>query len=225
MKVIGYHIAKGMVFSTDKSCTSDNLLEGMLSKQEALRVLFNLDYSLADILKSLGVTEEEGNTMLLTTFLFKPPYKLRYIPGKFLSIKKNTSFAYYSNASQYKVFPLSYLSKDPSELILEAKKVGERVCSVFKDLGINTTSLTNPIRVYEKSHKFKTEPLEDQINSLAGAFCTQDEVGRKVIQKILAGLVVSESTKEDSEEIVTLDRAIKEHKWSELGKIRQAVRK
>ena len=150
MKVLGYHISPtAIVTSEGEVCTVKHPLEFLLQpKRDTIRILYNLDYSVPFITTEGRLDYKE---LVQTTKLKVPPYHIRYIPGKLLSIKRVGAFAYYTDANQYVKYPKTDNSLSPIVLATRAKDVGDRVYSVLQELGLEVTSLTSPVRVYEKT--------------------------------------------------------------------------
>lgn len=220
MRVVGYHIGEGMIASTDNGVVPSPPLEYLLlPKKDSIRILLHLDYSMANLLRFIGVSKKEGEELLLTTNLRISPYKIRYIPGKLFSIKRARAFSYFSDASQYTQLDNTLLSNSPQELADKAKEIGEEVCKVLSDLGFQATSLVNPIKAYEKTPP-KTLPLQ-QINWLYKEMETSGMVKKNVIHKLIQGLVEGEEKKLKGGglEPITLSTAIKKNRWSQLGKL------
>jgi hypothetical protein len=154
MKVLGYHISdKGVINSDGETSLSLSLVEFLLQpKDGTIRVLYDLDYSIGSILKSLKLTVRETAVLCDTTKFRLPPYQLRYVTGKFLSIKRVNAFSYFSNASQYsKRNTDAELTLQPLTLAKLAESVGKEVLGIFSELGIEAESLTSPARAYERT--------------------------------------------------------------------------
>jgi len=154
MRVLGYHALDGAAINSDNEEPKNlSLVEFLLQpKDSTIRVFYDLDYSIGFISKSLKLTTREVAILCDTTKFRLPPYHLRYVTGKFLSIKRTNAFSYFSNASQYtKRNTDTELTLQPFTLAKLAKGVGEEVLGIFSELGIETESLTSPARAYEKT--------------------------------------------------------------------------
>ena len=153
MIVLGYHISeKGAVNSDKEEPKHLSLVEFLLQpKNGTIRVLYDLDYSVGLVIKSLKLTLRETATLCDTTKFHLPPYHLRYVTGKFISIKRANAFSYFSNASQYVKYPNEDLVLNNLLLAERAKATGELVVSILGELGIESTSLTSPARAYERT--------------------------------------------------------------------------
>jgi len=177
MKVLGYHISdRGTVNSDGEVPNSLSLVEYLLQpKDSTIRVFYDLSYSIGFLLTSLKFTTKELKVLREETKFRLPPYHFRYVPEKFLSIKRATAFSYFSNASQYLKYPISDLSLTPLTLANRAKNTGELVRNILNGLGIEVVSLTSPARAYEKS----------QVNLLFKEMQkSADEVRKNIIDSI-----------------------------------------
>ncbi len=173
MKILGYHIANGaIVNSNNEVVTNSPYLEFLLTpKEDTIRVVFNLDYSIANLLKMIEIEEIEGHELNNETYLTIHPYKLRYIPHKFFSAKRIEHFVYYSDTQQYAKNNSELLNKDPLELAQLAKEIGEKVYVSLVELGLYPKSITSPIRPYEAEIMTKSDlPTIDNIPEQAGLF-------------------------------------------------------
>lgn len=178
MEVLGYHLSdKGLVDSNGDAPKNQSYVEFLLKpKQGVIRVFYDLDYSMPLLLKALKLTEREEEVLRSSTKFHLPPYHLRYIPGRFASIKRASAFSYFSDSRQYRKFPNTDLAMNPLTLAMRAKSTGELVRSILEELGIETTSLTSPARAYEKA---QVEFLYQEREKAAG-----NEVKRCIIDGI-----------------------------------------
>lgn len=153
MEVLGYHLSDGgLVDSNGDVPKNQSHVEFLLQpKQGVIRVFYDLDYSVPLLLKALKLTEREEEVLRSSTKFHLPPYHLRYVPGKFASIKRASAFSYFSNSNQYVGHTNADLSTNSLVLARRAKSTGELVRGIFGELGIGTTSLTSPARAYEKT--------------------------------------------------------------------------
>jgi hypothetical protein len=217
MRVTGYHISNNTIVSTDNEIFSDGeaCFESLLQpKEDTIRMLYHLEYSVASLLRMARISRTAGQELLYTTSLTTRPYRLRYIQGKFFSIKRTGAFAYFSNSGQYANFPNEWLLKDASELAGKAQEVGYRVLDVLKELGIDATSLTNPYRAYERT------PVPVELARLMEE--ETDKVKQNVMRGIAIGLLERDlkADRNDGHPLpITLDVAIKENRWDDLGKL------
>lgn len=218
MKVIGYHISENGIISSDNEefKASDECFEWLLKpKPDAIRMLYHIEYNVANLLRMARIGKEAGRELLYTTSLIVRPYTLRYVPGKLFSIKRKGAFAYFSNAGQYSSFPSEWLTRDARELALKAQEVGYKALDALRELGIEATSLTNPYRAYEKSPAAVklAQMMEEET----------DEIKRNVMRKIALGIIEieMEQAKQNGLKPVTLDVAIKENRWGDLGKLNE----
>lgn len=152
MNVVGYHITdEGLVVdSYGRVPFGTTPVEFLLRPQpDTIRMIYDLGYSIGGVVTLFGKTTDDlGDGAAKLT---KLPYHLKYIPKKFFSIKRVGAFVYFADSSQYVGYPESDLSLGPLVLATRAKEVGERVYQILKELGIDATSLTSPVRAYEKT--------------------------------------------------------------------------
>ena len=178
MKVLGYHISDKEVLNSDGEVPGNlSIAEFLLRpKDDTIRIFFDLDYSMNFLLHSLKVNQRGASILVDTTKYHIPPYNLRYVPGRFMSIKRSNGFSYYSSASQYVKYNTSELALNPATLAERAKQTGEMVRDILKGLGIETTSLTSPARAYERSQvEFLFKEMQKS---------RDDEVRSKIIDSI-----------------------------------------
>lgn len=154
MKILGYYISdKTIVNSEGEVCGLRTPLEFLLeSKLDTIRMLYDLNHCVLNLSSMLGINYSKLSE---ATKLDKAPYHLRFIPNKLFSVKKPGAFSYYADASQYIKYPdegLRYqVDLPPLVLATRAKEVGDKVYKVLTELGLEVTSLTSPIRAYEKT--------------------------------------------------------------------------
>ena len=218
MRVVGYHVDGKVVVNTDGEVFRDGeeCFEGLLQpKEDSIRMFYHLEYSVANLLKMAHIEKEAGKELLNTTILNIRPYKLRYVPGKLFSIKRAGAFSYFSNAGQYISFPNEWLLRDAKELAGKAQEVGYRALEVLKELGVDATSLINPYRAYEK------EPVPVDLSNLVAE--ESDEVKRNVMRKVALGILERDLKVDvgNGPMPITLDVAIKENRWGDLGKLNE----
>jgi hypothetical protein len=188
MKILGYHIGQGIIVNSDGETQNlgSYLKYLTIPRKDTLRVLFSLDLSIGHLLKMLNCGTDKENQLLNTTRLTLESYDIRYIPNKFLSIKKNSSFAYYSDMGQY-VSPSAEDIVTPSQVLANrAKVIGEHVYFILSALGCNPTSLNNPVKAYDESIlNNKDIPVKSQIMSLLEEKRIINELSSSIIDKIM----------------------------------------
>lgn len=179
MKVLGYHIDEDGVVNSDGDTPGKlTLIEFLLRpKEDTIRIFFDLDCSIPFLLRTLKFTPTEEESLRTTTKYHLPPYQLRYVEGRFMSVKRANGFAYFANAFQYvNLSPHSFFRVKPAVLAEKAKSIGETVRDILKGLGIETTSLTSSARAYEKSQvEFLAKELGNSSNN---------DIRRRVIESI-----------------------------------------
>lgn len=173
MRVIGYSISDGIITNTDgETCNKPPYLEFLLTrKPESIKVFWNLSYNIANLLKLINVTKEEGKKLQSNTELFIPPYRLRFIPGKFFSVHKNVTTGFFNDASQYFKISGNDFLKSPFRQATEAKEIGEKVFNSFNELGLQPKTITSPVAAYEKAVLSKLDlPTVDDLPEEAGLY-------------------------------------------------------
>jgi len=164
MNIIGYHISDVIANSNGEVCSEPPYLEWLLAQgsKDTIQVMYHMDYDVANLLRLLEFTEEEGQKLLkrgkfsiLTT---SGRYSIFYIPGKYFSVSKgvhmNRPYAVFSNMAQYMdvrfhsnpVYLTSYLIENACK----AKLIGEQVYEALVSIGLLPTVLTSPISAYRK---------------------------------------------------------------------------
>lgn len=169
MEILGYHITEFQVVTSDGDICKANLLEFLLLPRiNTIRMLYSVDYSLPNLADLVHLSVEEQHFLVETTKLSVPPYHLRYLPGKLLSVKRQGAFSFYADSQQYHKYPDTDMEMLPSSLAKRARETGRRVYQVLEELGIEATSLTSPARAYEKSqisklYKEKVSSSDDKV--------------------------------------------------------------
>lgn len=165
-KIVGFH-AKNTVIANSEGeiIESPPYLKGLLQHSEkTIQTFYHIESCVESLLSILGIQGSVKDELLITTKLCIPPYKYRYIPDKFFSIKRNNHhLSYFCNMSQY------FLEFNDNKLQMldgesdrdyclrmanEAKEVGLKVYSALSELGLYPTSLTSLSRIYELGREF-----------------------------------------------------------------------
>ena len=221
VRVVGYSISEKGTINTDGESPEDSLLEFLLvPKKDAIRLFYHLEFNVAGLLRQLRISRQEGMELLYTTKLHFYPYKLRYIPGKLFSAKREGAFSYFGDANQYVHYPSRDLLEEPAVLAGRAGEVGGRVCEVLEEMGIEPTSLVNPARSYEKEEN----PLPT-LEKVVQLYLDWKEKGKSelrgvVVQRIIHGITeVVPEVATDGVVPVSLDVAIRKRQWGKLGKL------
>lgn len=182
MRIVGYHISGKVIANSDgEVCIEPPYLDFLLGqKLDAIKVLYHMDYNLADLLGLINLTEAEAGKLQTENRLYISPYTLKYIAGKFFSIKKGRQYDYllanFSNMSQYKSVRLeeNETVEDCLAKAREAQKIGERVYAVLLAVGLHPISLTSPINAYEKEILARMDlPTIDDMPEEAGYYAYQ----------------------------------------------------
>jgi len=159
LRIVGYHITPQdeiTIANSDGEFIKgkERILYWLLtSKPGTIRIFYNVDYAVAQILKALNLTKEQGQILSDTNTLWYPPYELHYVTNKYFNIQKGQGkgsfFVNYSDASQYFDWTLSE-NDDAQEKADKAREMGEQVYDGLSSIGLHPTALTSPIRCYEK---------------------------------------------------------------------------
>ena len=175
MKVIGYYCNnKGLLVNSDGDHTDTSpYLDFILrdstrpnEKEQTIQIFYNINYNVANILKTIGITKEQGAKLNSTEELLIPPYKLKYVPNKFFSIKKGSYFCNVSDASQYGNLRLE--DDEPLDTCImranKAAQIGQQVLEGMNSIGLYPTSITSPIRAFEREKLAKLDlPILENI--------------------------------------------------------------
>lgn len=167
MRIVGYHIAYNMIANSDGEyleygdVPDDGLAAYWLSfllqdKPDAIKVLYHLNYSAAQLLRMLKVGPQSGRLLMTASKLKMSPeerFELGYISGKYISVKEFDRFTGFSDMYQY--HRQEVIDGEPTiEVCLqkasEAQAVGEDVYQALCKMGLHPDTLTSPIRVWEK---------------------------------------------------------------------------
>jgi len=114
-----------------------------------MRVMYDLDYSVRNLMKKIGEEVPLDSTKIRIGV-----YRINYVAGKLFSVKRAKAFVFFANASRYVTYPEDDLNLDSVILAERARDVGEHVYTILSELGINVTSLINPVRTYERQIKW-----------------------------------------------------------------------
>ncbi len=182
MRVIGFHISNGIVANSDGEVTTKPpYLDALLQpKPDTIKVFYHIGYNFANLLKMIEVTEEEAKKLHDAGQLIISPYKLKYIPNKFLSISKGfykgNPFATFCDVNQYATAQLQ--ADDTIETCLAkartAKETGEQVYKALSSLSLHPTTLASPVRAFEKEVLSRMKlPTVDDMPEDAGYYAYQ----------------------------------------------------
>ena len=184
MRILGYHISNGIIANSDGEHTIEPpFLDFLLQpKTDTIKVFYHLGYNVANLIKLINLTKEEAKRLHDTSKLRLPPYELTYPAGKsrFFSAKKGyyfgNPFATFSDMSQYSPAELNEAETVESCTAKAklAKITGEIVYGALAKLGCHPTSLTSPIKVFEKEYLKKLAlATVDDIPEEAGYYAYQ----------------------------------------------------
>jgi len=175
MKIIGYYCNNSglIVNSEGRNRAEPPYLDFLLqdkfedfdNSSKIIQVFYNINYNVANLLRDIHITKEQGKLLNDNEELFIPPYKIKYVQGKFLSIKKGSYFTNISDISQYCNVKME---GDESLHVCiakakEAAQVGMQVLEGMYSIGLHPVTITSPIRAFEKEklEKLSLPTLED----------------------------------------------------------------
>ena len=175
MRIIGYHISNGIIANSDgEIVTEPSFLDFLLEpKPDSIKIFYHIGYNIANLLKMIDFTKEKAKKLHDTEKLYMAPYMLKYAPNKFFSLSKGSYWAFFCNANQYSLAqldnsdtPISCLAKAN-----KAKEAGKQVYDTLTSVGLHPTTLTSPVRVYEKEVLNKLDlPTVDDMPEDAGEY-------------------------------------------------------
>lgn len=179
-RIIGYHISLNSdvltVVNTDNQVMKAKLgdpqhpiIDFLLqNKGNSIKVFYHLGYSVACLLRFLEITKEQAGNLLETQKFDLYPYNFQHLPHKYFSIKSiyrdphgDKPFSNFSDMSQFSPWFLSP-NDDLREKAEEAKSKGEVFYKALTDLGLHPTTLTSPIRAFEKEILSKCDQPTDR---------------------------------------------------------------
>jgi len=169
MRIIGYHISDGLIVNSDgEFCKLPPWLNFLAAnKGDSIKTLYHLDYSVACLLKMIGLPIELCKELLETSDLrfdvvdgqftrLEPDDKnpvgfvVQYIPRKWFSIKdcSTRQWAGFSDMLQYHNKALD--GQPPEKYAEIAEITGQQVYDALVKLGLHPKSLSSPISAYSK---------------------------------------------------------------------------
>lgn len=160
-KVIGYHCKDGLLVASDGWQCSSKPVTSLLSRctqEKNIHIACHLDYFVAQILKMVEMDEESLRKLWLNTEIVIPPFRISYIPRKFLALSEigwaDDNFFVICDANQYEYWSFSQDigSQDPIIGARFAQQAGQKIYDALIDLGLNPSTLVSPIRAWEKEH-------------------------------------------------------------------------
>jgi hypothetical protein len=163
-QIIGFHLVKGIT-----ACSSGETVVGSDRKPhlelllkynypQYTCVFYHMDSALSIIVGHLYKLKEEQVKKLLDDGSLKGSQtEIRYIPGKFASIRNGSQFrsplSMYSDMGQFNA-DTSFENNETVDMVLAKAKsaadLGEKTVSAAKKLDIDANVLTSPIRIFEK---------------------------------------------------------------------------
>ncbi len=185
MDIVGFHVKNTTIANSEgEVISSPPYLKWLLGHpQKTIQTLYDMESCIGYLLDILGIKNHVKDELFSTTKLVIQPYKYRYIPNKFFSIKRNNHhLSYFCNMRQY------FLDFDPKlldarngesdreyclRMANEAKRVGIELYKALSDLGIKPVSLTSLTRINDKA---KMENIDLDIEWL------KQHVGERIIR-------------------------------------------
>lgn len=175
--VVGYHITPQCI-ANSKGYVKDTppwlgfLVEDSPGED---KVFYDLDASVAALLRLLEMQERDGRRLLGQKKLYSAPWRLTYYPGKFFSIDEGFGvghpYANFTNAGQYTDvhYEEDYSPEYTLSKAREAARIGQGAVEAFERLGLGSTAATSPISAFDKKHLSKLNiPTIDDIPEEAG---------------------------------------------------------
>jgi hypothetical protein len=183
MNIVGYHINKDGAFNSDgEKQTEPSFMDFLLaSKNDCIKVMYDLDYSVACLCRLLEADDRDCKNLAKGN-LWWEPYHLRYVPGKFLSIKKGKAweapYVLFSDIKQYTTTDIDLYDLKPFVCARFAQELGQAVQKVMQSLNTEPETLTSPISIYEKQVLNKLDlPTSDHIPDEANEFAYECNYG------------------------------------------------
>jgi hypothetical protein len=165
MAIIGYHLTKGITACSDGSYVmGDNAQEhlDLLLKYPngPIGVFWHMESAVAIIIGNLlKLTKEQAETLYNTGDLrIQPKAILMHIPSKFFSIRNGTflraPLSMWSDMAQFQdcVFSKDETIESCMKKAMEAKELGEKTMAAAAKVNLIPTTLTSPIRIFEKKY-------------------------------------------------------------------------
>jgi len=164
LQIIGYHLdrdSRTIFTSNNERCSEPPYIEFLLKEQDAIRVCYQLDFFVANLLKFINLSDKQLIQIHDTSELSTNGYKFKFVPKKFFSIIKGDKFVVLSDASQY--MERYDLLEDPLKKAKEAQIIGVQVYNALSRLGLHPNSLVSPISAFDKEifSKLNLPQIED----------------------------------------------------------------
>lgn len=148
MKITGYHISPDLIIASDGGICREPPWLDFLLDGEGIKVLYHIDYSVANLLRMLNLSDADLVRLHDKGRIRIGGYNLRYVPKKFFSIAYGREFTILSDMSQY--MDNWNLEGDAPEKAREARAIGEEVYNALTKLGLHPKSLVSPISAFAK---------------------------------------------------------------------------
>ncbi len=154
MRIIGYHVTNGLVVNSMGSEAREYPLDFLLERiPDTIKVFYHLDYSVANLFRWLGIGESDIRKLLKKGEVYIAPYKFGYAEKKYFNVQygggRGSFFGNFNDMYQFhRNSDMSALP--PSEYARQAAEIGQKVYTALTKLDLNPTSLTSPVRCWEK---------------------------------------------------------------------------
>jgi hypothetical protein len=167
--MIGYHITTSGIYCSDGSVRKESpYLEWILEHHAGEpRILYDLDGSVAALLKLIALDREDGCKLASNKELQLDSYRIKYFPESFFSIDKGEHgghlYANFMNAAAY-AEPHYVGAGGPDESLQkakDAKAVGDQIVAVYKELGLDTNNIASPIGAFLKRYNLNIPRASD----------------------------------------------------------------
>lgn len=167
-----YHITKDGIYAGDGSVKNEPpYLEWLLGHHHGQpRMLYDLDGSVAALLRLIEVTREEGEKLLRDKQLQLESYRITYFPNKFFGIDKGEHgghlYANFSNAAEYSEphYTGAENIEEDKNKALGAMAVSDSILLLYRSLGLDT-AMASPVSAFMKKYKLNI-PLASDMEGL-----------------------------------------------------------
>lgn len=156
-EIIGYFISGDLLARSDgKYINYPPYLDFLLDNPPNSIALFtHLNSNFASLMRCIKLTKEEGEKLSRNKVIDLFPYKIEYVPNRYISIKKDGRFVFIADANQYQQLDWEdkFRPQDCIEIAKKTKKIGEEVQQSLEKIGLSPKSLSSPVGVYEKESR------------------------------------------------------------------------
>jgi hypothetical protein len=173
--MIGFHITVDGIYSSDGTVRKEPpYLEWLLEHRPGEpKIFYDLDGSVAALLKLIGLSQDEGKTLADEKILRLDSYRFKYYPDSFFLIDKGEHgghlYANFMNAGTYSE-PHYTERVNPEEALQKAqaaKAVGDQIAAVYKDIGLDLNNIS-PISAFLKRYNLNIPTASNIPEEAAG---------------------------------------------------------